>query len=128
MDRSCLLGWAGLPVDLNLLQRVYLTSSLGQGLPPLPRAREQRHALVAAVTCGAVAGGGRSVTGLSRCCGVSASPRGRRWQRSSHCDIGLAVECIIKGKYLRLRDVCLLEPTHTRQDSLFSANSNPSCC
>lgn len=44
-------------------------------------------------------------------------------QCSSCCDIQLAVEYIIKGKYLRFCDVCLLEPTHTRQDSHFSADS-----
>lgn len=58
-------------MDFNLLQRVYLTRGLQQGLSPLPRAHEQHH--VAAVTCGAFAGGGGSVTRLPHCCGVSAS-------------------------------------------------------
>lgn len=51
-------------------------------------------------------------------------------QRSSRCDIQLAVEFIIKGKYLKLRDVCLLEPTHTRgkiSSSVQTAGTGPSC-
>lgn len=51
-------------------------------------------------------------------------------RHGARCDSQLGGEYIIKGKYLRLHDVCLLEPTHARQDSLFSADSRnrPSCC
>lgn len=44
-------------------------------------------------------------------------------RHGSRCDSQLGGKYIIKGKYLRLHDVCLLEPTHARQDSLFSADS-----
>ena len=106
-------------MDLNLLQRVYLTSGLGQGVLSLAQGHVSSTMPLRLPSLAAAC--------LSPGCLAAVALVLRRGagnlQRSLRCDIQLAVEYIIKGKYLRLRDVCLLEPTHTRQDSLFSADS-----
>lgn len=122
LGRSRLLGQAGLSVDLNFLQRVYLTSGPEQGLLPLAREHVRHVSCTVSLRLPSLVAAGLSHGCLAAV--VSAHCRGAgSLRRSSRCNIQLAVEYIVKGKYLRLRDVCLLEPTHTRQDSLFSADS-----
>lgn len=127
MGRSCLLGQAGLSVDLNLLERVYLASSLGQGLLSLAQGHVSSTMplrLQSLIAAGLPPGCLTAVVSVL-CQGAG------NLQRSSRCDIQLAVEYIVNGKYLRLRDVCLLEPTHTQgkiPSSVQTAGTGPSCC
>lgn len=105
-------------MDLNSPERVYLASGLGQGLLSLAQGHVSSTVPLRLRLLNAA--------GLSPGClaaVVSALRRGAgNLQCSSRCDIQLAVEYTVNGKYLRLRDVCLLEPTHIRQDSLFSSD------